>query len=57
MAGRFLSKFVVAILIALNGIVQAQNKPATEYSLSTERVARMEQIIDSFANSTSDFLR
>src|SRR3984885_6632817 len=51
-AGRFLRIFPVAILIVFSGVVQAQdNKPAAEYSLGADRIARMEQIIDSFANA------
>jgi CubicO group peptidase (beta-lactamase class C family) len=51
-AGRFLWIFPVAILIVFSGVVQAQdNKPAAGYSLGADRIARMEQIIDSFANA------
>ena len=50
-AGRFLWIFPVAILIVLSSVVQTQQTPAAEYSLGADRIARMEQIIDSFANA------
>jgi len=49
--GRFVWLFAAAILIGFS-VVQAQdNKPAAGYSLDADRIARMEQIIDSFANA------
>lgn len=51
-AGRILWIFPLAILIVFSCVVQAQdNKPAPEYSLGADRIARMEQIIDSFATA------
>ena len=51
-AGRFLWVFAVAILIALSSAVQAQDsRPTGEYRLGADRIARMEQIIDSFATA------
>ena len=51
-AGRFLCIFPVATLIVFSSVVQAQDtKPAAEYSLGADRIARMEQIIDSVANA------
>jgi hypothetical protein len=51
-AGRFLWIFAVAVLIVFSSVAQAQdNKPTPEYSLGADRIARMEQIIDSFANA------
>jgi hypothetical protein len=50
-AGRFLWMFPVAILIVFSSVQPQDNKPAAEYSLGADRIARMEQIIDSFANA------
>jgi CubicO group peptidase (beta-lactamase class C family) len=50
--GRILGLFAVATLISFGSVTQAQdNKPAAEYSIGADRIARMEQIIDSFANA------
>jgi CubicO group peptidase (beta-lactamase class C family) len=50
--GRILGLLAVATLISFGSVIQAQdNKPAAEYSIGVDRIARMEQIIDSFANA------
>lgn len=51
-AGRVLGAVAAALFLSLGLTVKAQdNKPAAEYSLGPDRVARMEQVIDSFANA------
>jgi CubicO group peptidase (beta-lactamase class C family) len=49
--GRFVWLSAAAILIGFSVVDAQGNKPAAEYSLGTDRIARMEQIIDSFANA------
>ena len=50
--GRILGLFAVATLISFGSVIQAQdNKLAAEYSIGADRIARMEQIIDSFSNA------
>ena len=50
--GRFSWMFPVAILIACRSATPAQdNQPAAGYGLGTDRMARMEQIVDSFVSA------
>jgi CubicO group peptidase (beta-lactamase class C family) len=51
-AGRYLCTSALAILVTFANVVRAQdNQHPAAYSLAAARIARMEQIIDSFANA------